>query len=49
MLCKPFFFRVEWDTAFEYGLTSNLTLYSLSPPSSGPIVAMALGILHGFG
>ncbi|CAL8115602.1 unnamed protein product [Orchesella dallaii] len=38
-----------WDTPISYSVTSNLTMYSSPFPSSGPVVALALGILDGFG
>ncbi|ODN04055.1 Gamma-glutamyltranspeptidase 1 [Orchesella cincta] len=42
-------YRPIWDTPISYSVTSNLTMYSPPFPSSGPVVALALGILDGFG
>jgi gamma-glutamyltranspeptidase/glutathione hydrolase/leukotriene-C4 hydrolase len=42
-------YSVAWPTPISYTYSNNLTLFSLPFPSSGPVVAMALGILDGFG
>jgi len=42
-------YSVIWPTPVSYAYSNNLTLFTLPFPSSGPVVAMALGILDGFG
>lgn len=44
-----FSFSAEWVQPIVVKLKNNLTIFSLPFPSSGPVVAMSLAILDGYG
>jgi gamma-glutamyltranspeptidase/glutathione hydrolase/leukotriene-C4 hydrolase len=42
-------YKAEWVEPISYKFSNNLTMFTLPFPSSGPVIALALSILDGFG